>query len=175
MVKAVLFDLDDTLILEEKATEEAFLAAASLAYRRYGLSPEKLLKTIQGLAEDFWKTAPAYRWCQQVGISPREALWADFADEIPEARIMQSWIPDFRRRCWQEALRKSGIEDLSLAEEMATCYRKECRQRHRLFPEVRPVLKRLSSWPLAMVTNGLRRHQCEKINQAGLARFFSVV
>ncbi len=47
MLKAIMFDLDDTLIWDEKSINEAFKVACGLAAQTYDMDPESLKKEVQ--------------------------------------------------------------------------------------------------------------------------------
>ncbi len=175
MVKAVIFDLDDTLVMEQEATEEAFQAAGFLACQRYGLNLKEFTSQIKKTAETIWEASPIYDWCQKIGISAREGLWADFMEDIARVQILKEWIPWFRLQSWQKTLHYFGIEDNFLAEKMSACYITECQKRHRVFPEVLPVLSSLRHYRLGMITNGLHHHQWKKILSNNLTGFFETV
>jgi FMN phosphatase YigB (HAD superfamily) len=71
---AILFDLDDTLIVEEQSAHEAFLAACMLAQRAYGLDPGALAASVRRHAGELWRGAGE---CLMVGDSlARDAVGA---------------------------------------------------------------------------------------------------
>ena len=51
-LKAILFDLDDTLVVEVASAEAAFLATCALAQERYGVDAEALCQTVRGQARE---------------------------------------------------------------------------------------------------------------------------
>ncbi|MCM8768164.1 MAG: HAD family hydrolase [Candidatus Omnitrophica bacterium] len=175
MVRAILFDLDDTLIVEEKATEEALFCAATLVYQSYKVSPHLFIQTIKQISESLWLNSPQVAWCQAIGVSAREALWADLKEEIPEEKKLRDWILLYRQMSWKESLSAFRVKDACLAEEMSACYIKECQRRHQVFPETFSVLKSLQGFRLGLLTNGFAGHQRSKLVRAGLANFFPLV
>jgi putative hydrolase of the HAD superfamily len=46
-MKAVIFDLDDTLVVEQASVDGAFLATCALAWEKYGIDPEQLHQTVR--------------------------------------------------------------------------------------------------------------------------------
>ena len=45
-IKAILFDLDDTLLWDKKSVQEAFLKTCKLAEERYNISAERLEEAV---------------------------------------------------------------------------------------------------------------------------------
>ncbi|MFL7807700.1 MAG: HAD family hydrolase, partial [Anaerolineae bacterium] len=80
-MKAVLIDLDDTLVVEVASAEAAFLATCALAQERYGVDAEGLHQSVRQRARELWYDAPARAYSVAVGISSWEALWARFLGE----------------------------------------------------------------------------------------------
>ena len=80
--RVVIFDLDDTLILEAEATFAAGRAAAALAHERAGVDAARFADAAAAAAERHWKEAPGYAPDGEAhGIWWGEALWGDFAGE----------------------------------------------------------------------------------------------
>ena len=76
--RAVLFDLDNTLILEDASTYAAVREAARAAAERAGVDAERLATTAIETAERLWKAAPSYAYGEAFGIWWGEALWGGF-------------------------------------------------------------------------------------------------
>jgi len=175
-MSAILFDLDETLVLEEESVRAAFLAALEPARARYGVDPEELHATVRRCAREIWHTSPMRPWCLQIGVSSWEGLTALFVGEIPEVVALREWAPEYRAAAWRRSLAAHGIGDDAFAGELAERYAVERDQRHVPFPEVESVLTRLvESHRLGILTNGLPRHQRRKLEGAGLGEFFESV
>ena len=70
MRPAVLFDLDDTLVVEEPAAAAAFLATAHVAARRHAVVPAVLARTARTRARELWRAGPAYAYGEDtIGMS----------------------------------------------------------------------------------------------------------
>ncbi|HET6452926.1 MAG TPA: HAD family hydrolase [Armatimonadota bacterium] len=172
----ILFDLDDTLVIEEQAAVDAFLAVGESARQQCGLDPETLHQTIRQCARRYWHESPARPWCLAVGISSWEGLWADFQGDQPELQALQAWSHEYRRAAWSTALRECGADDSDLADELALRFIQERDRRHKTFPDVLPVLRSLSTDNrMAVLTNGFSHHQWRKLRGAGLEGFFETV
>jgi len=175
-MKAILFDLDDTLIVDERAAADAFLAVGEFVRQRYDIAPETLHQTVGRCAREYWHESPGRPWCLAIGISSWEGLWADFQGDQPEIRVLREWAPDYRHTAWARALGEFGIEDSGLAGELAMRFVLEREQRHAVFPDVLPALEKLSgTHRLAILTNGFSQHQLRKLRGAGLDRYFEPV
>ena len=175
-MKAILFDLDDTLVVDEQAAVEAFLAVGEALRQSHDIDPETLHRTIRRCARAVWHQSPARPWCLAVGVSSWEGLWADFEGDQPEVHLMRAWSPEYRHASWTAALHELGIDDDGLADQLATMFITERDRRHHLFPDVLPALGTLSTvHRLGIVTNGLSSHQWRKLKGARLERYFDTV
>lgn len=173
---AVLFDLDDTLVADDAATEGAFLAACVRAQERHGLDPAALTRAVRRQARRLWQAAPTIDYCRAIGISSSEGLRARFTGDDPHLATLRAWAPTYRRAAWSAALAECSVRDADLAEELAGAFIAEREARHWVFPDVAPVLTALSrTHRLALVTNGSPDLQRAKVAGAGLAPYFDAV
>jgi putative hydrolase of the HAD superfamily len=176
MKRALLFDLDDTLMVEESAAVAAFEAAARFAAARRDIEAAPLAVTARSRARELWYAAPTHPYCLRVGISSWEGLWCRFEGDEPSARRLREWSATYRREAWRLALAEQGVEDPGLAEELGERFVIERRMRHQVFGDAVPVLTELSDfYALALVTNGASCLQREKLAASGLGRHFAVV
>ncbi len=174
-IRAILFDLDDTLIVDEAISREAFEIVARLARDRHGADVERFARDAAGQAKVFWQAGPCQPFCHSLGISAFECLWGRFEGE-GEFRQLRNWALDFRERVFDHALRKQMIESSEGARELAEAFGRERRLLQRLMPEARETLTRLvTKYSLGMLTNGAPDLQREKIIASGLGSLFSAV
>lgn len=175
--QAVVFDLDDTLLVEVASAREAFLAAGGLAQAQRGLDPEILHRAVRDKARDLWHHEnPARDYAVRVAVSSWEGLWAPYAGDDPNLAILRDWAPHYRRESWHRALQSLGVEDPPLAHALADEFIAQRRQRHIVYPEARDVLERLQgSYKLGLITNGLSCLQRMKIEGSTLAPFFDAM
>ncbi len=174
--RALLFDLDDTLMVEESAAAAAFEAAAGLAAERCHVDPEALASGARSRARELWYAAPTHGYCMRVGISSWEGLWCRFEGKGADVRTLREWSPIYRREAWRLALADQGVDDAGLAEELAERFPAERRARHEVFAEVPGALCRLAeSHSMALVTNGAACLQREKLAASGLSEHFETV
>jgi putative hydrolase of the HAD superfamily len=173
---ALLFDLDETLMVEERAAVAAFEATAGVAAQGHDLDPAVLALGARSRARELWCAAPTHDYCKRVGISSWEGLWCKFEGDGPEARALRDWSPAYRREAWTRALADQAIEDPRLAEELAEQFGEERRARHEVFGEVDQALEQLKeSHRIALVTNGAACLQREKLAASGLSGYFETV
>lgn len=176
MRSALLFDLDDTLIVEEPAAAAAFYATAQVAAARYDVDPTILATEARSRARELWYAAPTHDYCMRVGISSWEGLWCKFEGEAAEVQALRDWSPMYRNEAWRLALADQEVDDSKLAEELAERFGVERRVRHEVFADVTDPLRRLKdSHSLALVTNGAACLQREKLAASGLSDYFEVV
>lgn len=146
-VRALLFDLDDTLLETHEAHQAALSASCALAAERH---PEW---TVAALVRAFTET---YRRLE---------------DELEARRATYAGQQLFRMRTWEETLRACGLP-LKLGEELAQVYLEKRRSLYRLYDDVPDALDALArSYRLVLVTNGLSDLQREKIAAVRLERW----
>lgn len=175
-ITTILFDFDDTLAVEEPSAEAAFLAAGELARKKYGIDPAALHESVRRCARVLWKAAPTHEYCRMIGISSWEGLWARFLDDHPSVQALRQWAPVYRLAAWTAALAENGIDDVSLAGQLAEAFPKERRKRHVLIPGAEDVLKAMRGrFKLGLITNGAADLQREKIESSGLAGYFDSI
>ena len=171
MTTAILFDLDDTLVVEEPAAAAAFLATAEVAAERHDLDADALARSARSRARDLWRAGPAYEYGEAtLGMSSWEALWCRWEGDGAEVRMAREWAAGYRGEAWRIALADHGVADIALAEELGERFGVERRLRHRAFDDARPALDHLRrTHALALVTNGASCLQREKLAGSGLS------
>jgi len=175
--EAIIFDLDDTLVVEEASAEAAFIETSALAEEKYGVDPAALHATVRQVCRGHWHDrSPARAFCMRIGISSWEGMWARFAGDSPDLKRLREWSPWYRRQSWIDALAVHGIEDPELADRLAETFPAKRRKLHVVYPDVAPVLVRLRQvYPLGLLTNGAPGLQREKIAGAGVGGYFEAI
>ena len=174
--RSILFDLDDTLVIEMASAEEAFLATCKRAYEQSGIDPKALHQAVRYHARQLWRASATITYCRSIGISSWEGLWAHFLGDDPNLKSLRTWDPTYRRETWSRALADYGVSDLSFAEQLAAIFLSERRARHIVFSDVEVNLTNLrKTYQLALVTNGAPDLQREKIRGAKLAQYFDAI
>ena len=170
----IIFDMDDTLIIEEASATNAFLETCRQAEESCGIQPDKLHTTVRQTARELWHKSPARQFCLDVGISSWEGLHGRFEGDSPNLKIMRAWAPGYRLNAWYNALMKFGIADTELAAQLADAYVKNRQNYHILYDDAEPCLDELSKlYRLTLLTNGAPDIQRDKINSTGIGRYFT--
>ena len=172
-VQLVIFDLDDTLMLEEPSAVKAFMDVCSQAESFCGVDANTLYETVRPTAREIWRRSPVREYCVKIGISSWEGLWARFEGDDPNLAVLRDWSPYYRQRVWQLALEKCGITDTNLAAELAESFRNGRGNYHVLYDDALECLQQVvEKRPLALITNGVPDLQREKMDATGITGYF---
>lgn len=175
-VRAVIFDLDETLIEEETSNDASALIAADIAVARHGIDRVALLAALRKRSRDLFLSGPMIDYCRDIGISAREALWGSFTGDDSSLVQLRNWMPKYRLLSWTAALEEVGIDDPALAAELAEFFAIDRSSRHVVFAESEQVLHDLKKkFRLALITNGAPDIQGTKIDGSNLASFFETI
>ncbi len=170
-----LFDLDDTILVEEDSAMNA-LIAASERLSEYNIDPYQFACTVKEKAREIWYSLPTYKYCKDIGISSWEGLWAKFEGANPEEKKLNELRDSYQSNSWNNALTDYGINDMSLARELSDLFIQERRSRHIYYPETIEVLNKLKArYQMALITNGLSDLQREKIQGGRLEQYFDLI
>jgi putative hydrolase of the HAD superfamily len=168
-VRAVLFDLDNTLLMEDEMTRHALRRASE----RAGASGQTVAAAAEQAADDLFRASPSFDYAERMGIWWGEALWGDFSGDAEGLRAVRDFVPGFRQAVWTTALAAAGIDDPALAGELATLFAQVRRADWGIDPAAVPTLDALGSrYRLALVTNGAPAVQREKLSGSGIGSRF---
>lgn len=155
MIKAVFFDLDDTLLWDEKSVKESFAATCKVAEERYGVNPEQLEEAVREAARNLYSTYETYSFTQMIGINPFEGLWGNFLDDHDQFRKMKEIVPAYRKDAWTKGLQTMGINDPDFGYELAERFPQERKNLPFVYEETYNVLDALKDkYQLLLLTNG---------------------
>jgi putative hydrolase of the HAD superfamily len=151
-VKALLLDLDDTLLDYSGGVDDCWTAACTLGGARGGIDAPAVIAAVAASRRTFWDNPEHNR---------RERV-----------NMLGAWTKVVAR-----ALETLGRPDPALATAIATEFARRRRERMQLFPD---ALTGLAAWRaagigLGLVTNGDASHQRDKIARHGLASYFGVI
>jgi putative hydrolase of the HAD superfamily len=176
-IRALLFDLDDTLAVDEAVSHESFAHVAAVASSRFGVESGAFARDAMAIARELWSEGECRPFCRSIGISAFECLWGGFAGEAPELTSLRNWATAYRVEVFARALvsQRSDFPEEApamLSREFASARR----ARQRLLPGARELMMELASTrSLALLTNGAPDLQREKIAATGLEPFFKAI
>lgn len=166
MIRAVFFDLDDTLLWDAKCVQEALDATCQAAQEKYSsLDPKELEKAVRHAARQIYASYETYPFTQMIGINPFEGLWGDFTTgDLDGFMQLRHIAPEYRRQTWTTGLKEVGIDDPDLGQALAERFPAERRARSYVYEDTFPVLDQLQEkYRLLLLTNGSPDLQREKL------------
>jgi putative hydrolase of the HAD superfamily len=173
-IDTILFDLDDTLIVERKSAEESFIETISQIDLKINI--DDFLIAIRKQAKELWYKLPTIDFCLKIGISSWEALWADFNGDFSEFAKLRELSARYRFDTWNQTLIKFNINNDKLAEKLSSDFKRIRNTKHILFPETADTLTKLKSqYKLGLITNGAPDLQWKKINGGNLKHYFNYI
>jgi phosphoserine phosphatase len=169
-MKAILFDLDDTLIPERPAIEAGY---AAVAERVWGASSPKRITALRTAARELWLAGRPTAYAERVHLGLGEALYGEFIAPGPDAEALRTFVPTLHARAFEAVL---PPEARGTSVELVEVWRTARMAALTRYPETLDVLERWSARvPLALVTNGASRLQRDKLAVTGLKPYFTTV
>lgn len=165
-IEAILFDLDDTLLWDERSVKEAFRATCEAAAERYpAVDPAGLEEAVRREARALYESYETFPFTKQIGINPFEGLWARFSSgEQEQFRMLEKLAPGYRTAAWTRGLKAAGVDDEALGSRLGELFPQERRARPLVYEETFDVL---NEWKgrvkLLLLTNGSPDLQREKL------------
>lgn len=163
--QAVLFDLDDTLLWDDRSVKEAFEATCQAGAEAAGVDPGQLEEAVRKEARALYESYETFPFTKMIGINPFEGLWANFREgEQEEFRKLEQLAPGYRKEAWTRGLRALGVENEELGAKLAEQFPAERRKRPLVYDETFRVLDALKGkYKLLLLTNGSPDLQREKL------------
>ena len=143
MIKAILFDLDDTLLWDQKSVKEAFSATCLVAAEKYGIDSDEFENAVREEAKELYSSYETYPFTQMIGINPFEGLWGNFLDDEENFRKMSEIVPMYRKESWKKGLLRLGIDDDEFAAILAERFPEERRSKPFVYEDSFAVLDQL--------------------------------
>jgi putative hydrolase of the HAD superfamily len=169
-LRALLFDLDDTLIPEAPAIAAGY---AAVAERVWGQSTPERVQQLSDAAHRVWRDGAPSEYKQRVHFSLGEGLHGEFVANGPEPDRLRQFIPRLHQEAFEAAL---PDPHRGSSPALVDTWRRSRMSALSLYPEAREVLGELGSrMPLALVTNGAARLQRAKLAQTGIDDLFDVI
>ena len=164
LVKAIIFDLDDTLLWDEKSIKTAFEKTAQVAAEKYKLDPADFEKAVRQVARDLYASYDTYEFTKMIGINPFEGLWGSFLDEGEDFQKLSQVVPTYRKEAWTKGLAQFGVNDPNFGEVLSERFREERRKHPFVYEDTYAVLNELKGkYKLLLLTNGSPSLQKEKL------------
>jgi putative hydrolase of the HAD superfamily len=175
-IKAILFDLDDTLLWDDRSVKEAFKATCDYASQQTGVDAEKLEEAVRKEARKLYESYETFPFTKLIGINPFEGLWANFTEGDDENfRKLEQLAPQYRTESWTNGLIACRMDNPQLGYELGEMFAAERRNRPIVYEETFAVLDQLrGKYKLLLLTNGSPDLQNEKIASVPeLASYFN--
>ena len=168
--RAVVFDLDDTLIIEVPyAMASLREALATLP----GVDPDADEVAALEAIRSVWTSGADHPLCVALGFASWEGLWSSFEGNHPALDGLVAWAPTYRDLAWQAVGAVFGIEDQARLDDAAATFETAQRRGHPVIAGMHDVLDRVSArHPVGLITNGPSDIQRLKLAQSGLAGAF---
>lgn len=155
MIKAIFFDLDDTLLWDQKSIKEAFAATCKAAEERYGIEAEKFETAVREAARNLYSSYETYEFTKMIGINPFEGLWGNFLDDQDDFKKMKEIVPVYRKDAWTMGLKAMDIDDPDLGSELGERFPQERRKKPFVYDDTFATLEALKGkYQLLLLTNG---------------------
>ena len=176
-IRALLFDLDDTLAVDEEVSNETFAHTAAVASSRFGVEPAAFARDAMTIARELWAQGECRPFCRSLGISAFECLWGEFTGETPELKALRNWSQNYRKEVFAKAIAAQRNDfPIEAGEVLSGEFAATRRVRQRLLTGARDLMTTLSAtFNLALLTNGAPDLQREKIRASGLEPFFKAI
>lgn len=174
-IKAIIFDLDNTLLWDERSIQEAFEATCESATTSVNVNPSELEREVRASSERLFREMACYDYAKMIEVTHLEALWGRFdAKEYPTFLELAQLAPEFQTNAWTQGLLELGINYPELGETLALRFAKERRERPLVYEATFEVLQILRpKYQLLLLTNGAPDLQQEKVDSIqGLADYF---
>jgi putative hydrolase of the HAD superfamily len=169
--RAVLFDLDDTLIPEQPAIEAGF---AAVAQRVWGSSSTQRVRSLWDAAGQVLRDqAPTQAYLAAVHITAGDLLHGSLVAGGRHADSLRAFLRYYLEHAFDPVLPESARP---LTRELVDLWRETRLAALSAYPETASVLDWLSRKArLALVTNGLSKLQRDKLERTGLSGYFASV
>lgn len=151
-VKAIYFDLDDTLC----GYWDAAKGGLRVAFEKHPVPGHTLDESLAAWAEVFRQFSPT--------LKQKTKLYGEYLTSGTTTRTHQM----------QRTLLHLGVDDHELAHNLSFAYMVARDQNLKLFPEVLPVIKKLhKTYPLGLITNGPADIQNQEVDTLSIRKYLS--
>lgn len=154
-LKTIIFDLDDTLLNDQKSVKTAFVNTCTYAATKYDVGVAELEEAVRGAARELYTAYPTYDYTVMIGINPFEGLWGTFDDPTEQFQMMKNIVPGYRADAWTRGLAALGVDDAEFGSELGERFVAERKVSPFLYEDTYAVLDALKGkYQLVLLTNG---------------------
>lgn len=173
-LRAVVFDLDDTLVVEEATVRESLEGAAAEVLE--GVDPRGAADVVLDRARQDWRAGPHHDVCVTLGFASWEGLWSSFEGCHPTLDDLRSWVPAFRDDVWGRSLLDLGVSSEVVTGRLADSFVERQRRGHQPIAGTADLVTELARHlRLGLLTNGPSDIQRVKLEGSGLQSHFTSV
>ena len=171
--RAVIFDLDDTLIVEQSFAMASLRTAIAVFP---GVDPVADEAAALEAIRSVWRRGADHPLCLALGLASWEGLWSTFDGNDESMAGLHEWAPTYRTQAWEAVATRFGASDPALAEEAAMRFEAAQMAGHPIIDGMGDVLDSVRArYPVGLLTNGSSDLQRLKLDQAGLTDAFDTV
>lgn len=168
--RAVVFDLDDTLIVEVSTAMTSFREALATLP---GVDPDASELEALEAVRSVWTTGADHALAVGLGFASWEGLWSTFSGNHPSLAGLEAWAPTYRTEAWSAVGAVVGVDDRDLLDAAADTFEEAQRRGHPVIRGMRDVLAGVAGrHPVGLITNGPSDIQRLKLEQSGLSGAF---
>ena len=154
-IKTIIFDLDDTLLFDQKSVKTAFEKTCDYAATIKNVNSRELEEAVKVAARGLYESYSTYDYTVLIGINPFEGLWGTFDDPTPQFQQMKEIVPVYRAKAWTNGIAAIGIEDAELGAELGERFVEERKKAPFFYEDTFEVLDQLKGkYELILLTNG---------------------
>ncbi|MEK4427004.1 HAD family hydrolase [Solibacillus sp. FSL K6-1523] len=154
-IKTIIFDLDDTLLWDQKSVQTAFDKTCEYASEVHNVDPVKFEDAVRVAARALYEGYETFDYTVLIGINPFEGLWGTFDDPTPQFQQMKEIVPQYRAQAWTNGLAALGIDDAAFGMELGERFVAERKKAPFFYEDTFAVLDELKGkYQLVLLTNG---------------------
>ena len=170
--RAVVFDLDDTLIVEVSYAMASLREALGTLP---GVDPVDAEQAALEAVRSVWTRGPDYERCVALGFASWEGLWSTFEGNHHSVAGLVEWAPTYRDEAWRAVGRVLGVDAPEALAQAAQRFEDAQRRGHPVIEGMHDAVAEVGArHPMGLITNGPSDIQHLKLEQAGLATTFAV-
>jgi len=170
---AVIFDLDDTLIVEQDFAMASLREALTVFP---GIDPDETEDVALDAIRQVWRLGSNHSRCLNIGIASWEGLWATFEGNHPSLDGLREWSATYRAEAWDAVVSRLGIAETQLSEIASKRFQEAQRRGHPVKEGASATLDVLTNhFRIGLLTNGSSDLQRLKLAQSGMGAYFDAV